>query len=82
MEPGWRWSEAIKPIVHTELCENNHLGYCVAGTIEVETNDGKRATITAGDSCAIPPGHDAWVTGDEPFVGVEFLSGAEYAKPR
>lgn len=80
-EPGWRWSEAIKPVVKTESCQNNHVGFCVSGTLEVQTTDGAKATITAGDSYTIPPGHDAWVVGDERFVGVEFLSAATYAAP-
>jgi quercetin dioxygenase-like cupin family protein len=80
-EPGWRWSEAIKPVVKTESCQNNHVGFCVSGTLEVQTTDGAKATITAGDSYTIPPGHDAWVVGDERFVGVEFLSAASYAAP-
>ncbi len=80
-EPGWRWSECIKPIANTESCQNNHLGFCVSGSLEVQTTDGTKATITAGDSYAIPPGHDAWVMGDEPFVGLEFMSAAAYAVP-
>lgn len=81
-EPGWRWSENIKPVVHTESCQLNHVGICLAGTLEVVTDDGERAKITAGDSYAIPPGHDAWVVGDEPVVGFEFLSATEYGKPQ
>jgi len=80
-EPGWRWSESIKPIAKTDSCQNNHVGYCVSGSLEVHTSDGGTATISAGDSYAVPPGHDAWVVGDEPFVGLEFLSAASYAKP-
>ncbi|GAB3273030.1 cupin domain-containing protein [Sinomonas notoginsengisoli] len=79
-EPGWRWSECIKPVAGTESCQNNHVGYCVAGTLEVRLNSGETATITAGDSYTIPPGHDAHVVGDEKFVGLEFLSAASFAK--
>jgi quercetin dioxygenase-like cupin family protein len=81
LQPGWRWSDCIKPVVHTDSCENNHVGYCVAGAITVETTDGNRININAGDSYTIPPGHDAWVEGNQPFVGIEFLSAAEFAKP-
>ena len=80
-QPGWRWSECIKPVAKTESCQNNHIGYCTAGTIEVESDDGKRVTITRGDSYAIPAGHDAWVVGEQPFESIEFLSAATYAKP-
>lgn len=79
-EPGWRWSECIKPVVGTDSCQNNHVGYCVAGTLEVHLTTGETATVTAGDSYTIPPGHDAWVVGNEKFVGLEFLSAATYAK--
>lgn len=79
-EPGWRWSDCIKPVVQTDSCQNNHVGFCVSGKLTVETTDGGRIDIAAGDSYTIPPGHDAWVEGGEPFVCVEFLSAASYAK--
>lgn len=79
-EPGWRWSECIKPVVHTDSCQNSHVGFCVAGKLTVETTDGGRIDIAAGDSYTIPPGHDAWVEGGDPFVGIEFLSAAAFAK--
>lgn len=79
-EPGWRWSESIKPVVNTDSCQNSHVGFCVAGKLVVETTDGKRINITEGDSYTIPPGHDAWVEGDKPFTGIEFLSAATFAK--
>jgi len=78
--PGWRWSDCIKPVVHTESCQVNHIGYCVSGALSVETTDGNHINISAGDSYTIPPGHNAWVEGDESFVGIEFVSAAEFAK--
>jgi quercetin dioxygenase-like cupin family protein len=80
-QPGWRWSDCIKPVVHTESCQVNHIGYCVSGALAVETTDGNRINISAGDSYTIPPGHDAWVDGEQSFVGIEFVSAAEFAKP-
>jgi quercetin dioxygenase-like cupin family protein len=80
-EPGWRWSESIKPIAKTDSCQKNHVGFCLSGSIEVQLVDGTKATITSGDAYAIPAGHDAWVTGDEPFVGFEVESAATYATP-
>lgn len=80
-EPGWRWSECIKPVVHTDSCQSNHVGYCVSGSLEVRLESGESISIKAGDSYTIPPGHDAWVVGEERFVGLEFLSAATYAKP-
>lgn len=80
MEPGWRWSECIKPVVHTQNCELSHVGYVVSGRMTVQLQDGTRKTVSAGDSYAIPPGHDAWVDGNEPFVGIEIVSAEQYAK--
>jgi quercetin dioxygenase-like cupin family protein len=79
-QPGWRWSECIKPLVQTESCQLNHIGYCVSGDLTVQTTDGRQVNIGSGDSYAIPPGHDSWVNGDQPFVGIEFVSAAEFAK--
>ena len=80
MEPGWRWSECIKPVVQTQSCELSHVGHAISGRITVQLKDGSKQTISAGDSYAIPPGHDAWVEGNEPFVGIEVLSAEQYAK--
>ena len=79
-EPGWRWSECIKPVVKTESCQLSHVGFCVSGKLTVQTADGNQINIAAHDSYSIPPGHDAWVEGDEPFTGVEFVSAAVFAK--
>jgi hypothetical protein len=79
-EPGWRWSECIKPVVGTDSCQLPHVGYVVSGTIHVVGDDGTEADVGAGDAYTIAPGHDAWVVGDEPFVGIEFKSAGEYAK--
>ncbi|CAG9181011.1 cupin domain-containing protein [Cupriavidus pinatubonensis] len=79
-EPGWRWSECIKPVVNTDHCQASHVGYAVSGRITVRMKDGTEKTISAGDSYTIPPGHEAWVEGDEPFVGIEVMSADTYAK--
>jgi quercetin dioxygenase-like cupin family protein len=79
-QPGWTWSSSIKPIAKTEQCEKNHVGYCISGQLETWTTDGSRITIRSGESYTIPPGHDAKVVGDEPFVGIEFASAATFAK--
>jgi hypothetical protein len=82
LQPGWRWSECIKPVVGTESCQAAHLGYVVSGRIHIAQADGTEADLGAGDSYYIAPGHDAWVVGDEPFVGLEFESktAETYAK--
>lgn len=79
-QPGWRWSECIKPVVGTDSCQAEHLGYVVSGQIGVTHHDGTKSEIGSGDAYRIAPGHDAWVIGDEPFVGVEFKSAGSYAK--
>jgi uncharacterized cupin superfamily protein len=79
-EPGWKWSECIKPVVNTETCQAEHLGYVLSGQIHVVHDDGTQLDVSAGDAYRIAPGHDAWVVGDEPFVGVEFKSAATYAR--
>ena len=81
-QPGWRWSECIKPVVHTESCQNSHVGYALSGRLTVVAKDGSKKNIGAGDSYTIPPGHDAWVDGKEPFVCIEVMSAEQYAKPQ
>ena len=81
-EPGWRWSECIKPVVGTESCQVRHIGVAQSGRMMIRHDDGTELEIGAGDAYVIEPGHDAWVVGDEGFVGFEFESQAaeEYAK--
>lgn len=80
-QPGWRWSECIKPVVKTDSCQNSHAGYAVSGELTVRGTDGALEKIHPGESYTIPPGHDAWVEGDVPFVGFEVMSAEQYAKP-
>jgi quercetin dioxygenase-like cupin family protein len=80
LDPGWRWSECIKPVVKTESCQISHVGYAIAGQITVQLKDGTKKTISAGESYTIPPGHDAWVEGKESFVALEVLSAEQFAK--
>jgi len=80
-EPGWRWSECIKPVIKTDSCQLSHVGYVVSGRLTVRMNDGTQKTVGAGESYTIPPGHDAWVEGNERFVGIEVMSAEQYAKP-
>jgi quercetin dioxygenase-like cupin family protein len=80
-QPGWKWSEMVKTVVHTDSCQVNHVGICAAGTLTVRMEDGTRTTITPGNAYTIPAGHDAWVEGDETFVGYEIMSAATFAKP-
>jgi hypothetical protein len=79
-EPGWRWSENVKPIAGTDSCQVSHLGYCVSGRMVVHMDDGSQAEIGPGQVVAIPRGHDAEVVGDEPCVLVDFGEIDAYAK--
>ncbi len=82
-EPGWRWSNDVKPIAQTDRCMILHTGYCISGTMTIQADDGTEVTITPGDGYRIEPGHDGWVVGSEPCVLVDFSRQmAEYAKPR
>ena len=78
-EPGWRWSEHVKPIAEKDTCEATHLLYCVQGRMGIAHSDGTEAEIGPGDVVAIAPDHDAWVVGDEPCVAVDFGGYARYA---
>ena len=78
-EPGWRWSECIKPVVGTESCQVEHVGYVISGTLHVEHDDGSTGELTPGMVYRIAPGHDGSVVGDEPVVVVEFQGAANYA---
>jgi hypothetical protein len=82
LEPGWRWSTAVKPIVGTESCQAAHVGYVVQGRLGVRMTDGSEFQLKAGDVYRVDPGHDAWVEGDEVFSGVEFETLKDYAKAR
>ena len=81
-QPGWKWSECVKPIVGTDSCEVEHLGYVVSGSMVCRMDDGTEHTFTAGDAAYIPPGHDAWIPGDEACVFLDFQGAANYAKPQ
>jgi hypothetical protein len=81
-EPGWRWSECVKPVAGTESCQVRHVGVVHSGRMTVRHEDGTEVEIGPGEAYVIEPGHDAWVVGDERFVGFEFesRSAEEYAK--
>ncbi|MGH3019334.1 MAG: hypothetical protein ACRDNR_04125, partial [Gaiellaceae bacterium] len=80
-EPGWRWSEHVKPVVGTPSCQHHHKGVVISGQMEVETDAGARRRIGAGEALEVPPGHDAWVVGDEPMVTIEFTGVRGWGKP-
>ena len=79
-EPGWRWSVDVAPIVGGDWCQFRHVGYVVGGRLHVVTEDGSTLEIAAGEAYEIPPGHDAWVVGDEEWDSVEFTSARSFGK--
>lgn len=78
--PGWRWSECIKPVVNTDSCQTEHIGYVVSGALHIMSTDGTAKDITPGSVYHIAPGHDAWNAGSQPCVVVEFQGAANYGK--
>jgi hypothetical protein len=80
LQPGWRWSEHVKPIAGTDWCEAPHFQYHVAGTLHVRMADGTEFDAGPGDVTALPQGHDAWVVGDEPVVVVDWWGASNYAR--
>jgi hypothetical protein len=82
-QPGWRWSECIKPVVGGDSCQAHHIGVIVSGTMHVVHNDGTEGDAGPGDAYIIEPGHDAWVVGDEAVVAFEFDSSTAqtFARP-
>jgi hypothetical protein len=79
-QPGWQWSDCIKPVVGTDSCEVEHVGYVVSGSMRIEHEDGTKLDITPGTVYRIAPGHNAHVLGDDPAVVVEFQGAATFAK--
>ena len=80
LEPGWRWSNDVKPIAGTDLCEAPHVQYHVSGRVHVVMADGTEFEAGPGDVTSLPQGHDAWVVGDEPAVVVDWYGASNYAR--
>ncbi|MGW1145220.1 cupin domain-containing protein [Streptomyces sp. NPDC002454] len=80
-EPGWRWSEHVKPLAGTDSCRSAHTGYVVSGRLKIVMDDGESAEAAAGDFIEVSPGHDAWVVGDEACVTLDWTGYGDYAKP-
>lgn len=80
-EPGWRWSEHLRPVVGTDSCQSSHFLYVLSGRMHVVMNDGTEGEAGPGDVARIEPGHDAWVVGDEACVLVDFGASPAYAQP-
>lgn len=79
-EPGWRWSEHVRPIAGTELCEAPHFQYHVSGTLRIRMADGTEFDAVPGQVTSLPSGHDAWVVGDQDVVVIDWFGASEYAR--
>jgi quercetin dioxygenase-like cupin family protein len=79
-EPGWKWSEHVKPIAGTHSCQSAHTGYVLEGHMVVRMDDGTEITFGPGDAFYMPPGHDAWIVGDKPCVLIDVTGFSQYAK--
>ena len=80
LQPGWRWSQHVKPLAGTDWCEAPHFQYHLAGTLHIQMVDGTEFDAVPGDVTALPSGHDAWVVGNEPVVVIDWFGASNYAR--
>jgi quercetin dioxygenase-like cupin family protein len=78
--PGWKWSQHVKPLAGTDSCQCSHTGYVLEGRMIVKMDDGTQTEYGPGDFFYMPPGHDAWVVGNQRCVLLDFTGVAQYAK--
>jgi hypothetical protein len=79
-QPGWKWSNDVKPLAGTNTCQASHLGVQLSGTMRIVMDDGSEKDLHAGEVVFIPPGHDGWVVGNEPCVFIDITGMENYAK--
>jgi hypothetical protein len=79
-KPGWRWSKDMKPRVGGASCQTSHGLYVLSGRMTIRTDAGVETEIGPGDATHVPPGHDAWIVGDEPCVLLDWTGARVYAK--
>ena len=77
LQPGWKWSECVKPLVGGHSCQATHIGVVIQGSMTVAHDDGSEITVNAGDAYTFAPGHDGWVNGEEAFIGFEITMTAK-----
>jgi|SRR5579872_1696903 len=81
-EPGWRWSEHVGRETGATMCEVEHVGLVLSGTATAAMKDGRVFEMTAGDLFYIPPGHDSWVVGNQPYVSIHLAGAGDYARAK
>ena len=79
-EPGWSWEKCVKPLVKTDSCQAPHTMYVISGRMKVRMDDGTETETGPGDTAVVPPGHNAWVVGNEPCIAIDFTGAKDYAK--
>jgi ethanolamine utilization protein EutQ (cupin superfamily) len=77
---GWSWEKCIKPIAKTESCQVPHTSYIISGRMRIKMDDGSEEEFGPGDVGYVPPGHNAWIVGNEPVVGIDFTGMTDFAK--
>jgi quercetin dioxygenase-like cupin family protein len=80
LEPGWRWSEHMSELAGTDSCEVALVGYILSGRIRIAMDEGPEQEFGPNEAFEIPPGHDAWVVGEEPCVMLDFSGADEFAQ--
>jgi quercetin dioxygenase-like cupin family protein len=78
-DPGWRWSEDVGDSPDA-MCQVEHVGWVVSGAAAVKMEDGIERVMHAGEFFYVPPGHDSWVVGDEPYVSLHLMGSEDYAR--
>ena len=81
-EPGWKWSEHVGKAAGAKSCMVEHVGMVIAGCATAAMDDGRVVELRAGDIFYVPPGHDSWVVGDEPYVSLHFMGASDYARSK
>jgi len=78
-QPGWKWSVHVGAAAEAASCHVEHVGLVLAGRATAAMDNGEVIEMRAGDIFYIPPGHDSWVVGDEPYVSLHFMGAEDYA---
>jgi quercetin dioxygenase-like cupin family protein len=78
-EPGWKWSEHVGAPAGASSCMVEHVGLVVSGRAAVKMDDGEERIMEPGDFFYVPPGHDSWVVGDEPYISLHVMGSENYA---
>jgi quercetin dioxygenase-like cupin family protein len=78
-EPGWKWSEHVGPASGERSCQVEHVGLVLSGQAAVLMDEGREIVMKRGQFFYVPPGHDSWVVGNEPYVSLHIMGSESYA---